>query len=72
MAKQATNLRETTEYVTNHKSDRDKTKARRRAVRRSRRETRQAMDGKVFADLTSEEKDTLLKALAIQAGLLKE
>lgn len=34
--------------------------------------TRQAFSGKVFADLTDEEKGDLLKALAVAAGIIEE
>jgi len=39
---------------------------------RERNQVREALAGKVFADLTPEEKDTLLKQLAIMAGLVEE
>jgi hypothetical protein len=66
--KKATKLRETTAYLTDHKPARDVVKAKRSA----RKAMKSAFKGKTFASLTSEEKDDLLKALAIRAGIIEE
>jgi len=39
---------------------------------REEKQAREALEGKVFADLTPAEKDDLLKRLAIRAGLVEE
>lgn len=44
-----------------------------RAARQTRLKTAKAgLDGKTFEDLTPKEKDSLLKQLAIQAGLIND
>jgi len=45
-------------------------KARKR--RRTEQQAIKAFEGKVFADLTSEEKDTILRLLAVRAGFVEE
>jgi len=62
-------IRETEAF---EQSNQKKKQRRERRKRRAIRQTKQALNGKVFADLTVEEKDDLLKALAISSGILKE
>jgi len=44
----------------------------RRAAKAKLETTKQGFAEKVFADLTNQEKDDLLKALAISAGIIEE
>lgn len=46
--------------------------AKRRARHTATQDAKAAFEGKVFSDLTAEEKDDLLKRLAIMAGLVEE
>jgi len=45
---------------------------RRETVRSLAASTKTSITGKVFSDLTNQEKDSLLRVLAIQAGLIEE
>lgn len=64
----AVKAKETTDYIENQKPLHDKVKAK----RQGKKDAEVAFAGKVFGDLTGPEKDDLLKALAIQAGIIEE
>ena len=55
-----------------HRTQRRQTFRKRRTQRDAGTAAKAAFEGKAFADLTGGEKDDLLKALAIMAGLVEE
>lgn len=61
-------LRETPEYIAGQGVEEEKRKAKSQA----KAQVKGSVEGKVFADLNGQEKDDLLKVLAIQAGLIEE
>lgn len=65
---QAVKAKETAHYQDAQKPVDDKIKAKAQA----KAQLKTSMEGKAFADLNAQEKDELLKILAIQAGLIEE
>jgi hypothetical protein len=64
----AVKLRETPEYVAGQGVN----EAKRKVKAKVKVQVKTSLEGKTFDELTGPEKDDLLKALAIQAGLIEE
>jgi hypothetical protein len=68
MAANVVKLRETSEYIAGQGAN----EAKRKAKAKAKAQVKTSLKGKTFDELTGPEKDDLLKALAIQAGLIEE